>query len=192
MTAETNGNTWDRQTICTLINDQIIAGSTWTKIAGMLKDKDVHIRRGLHGSQKKAWTAWATYAYYKGGPEATKLPKEDWPEAPKEYKKKATKKVVKTEVKKKEKMPQVRKARVKQRAKQRVKKRVAKRKHSARLRLDDEGGPRLRNIPPARLSIDITDEGARIQFAYRGKVTDELQEVCGELLAIFNRLNEDD
>jgi hypothetical protein len=178
MTAEPNGNTWDRATICKLINDRIIGGATWTQIASALKDENVHIRRGLHGSQKKTWTTWTTYAYYKDSSEEMKLPKEDWPKVPKAPKKGAKKAPAKKKAapvrRKKRKAPSPAQ-------KKRVKKKVSLRKAEREIR--------LRDMRPASLAINMTDEGAKVHFVYRGAMTDDLREVCGELLEIFNRLN---
>jgi hypothetical protein len=176
MTAEPNGNTWDRQTICTLVNDLIIANNTWAQIAAKLKEEDVHIRRGLHGSQAKTWTAWSTYAYYKGGPSEMKLDQSDWPTAPKAPKKAGPKKKKKKKAgPKKEEAPK----------KAAPKKKVLK----TRVRKQAEREIRLRETRPANLSVNFTDQGADIKLSYRGPSNSVVREVCGELLEIFDRLN---
>lgn len=184
MTAKPNGNTWDRQTICKMINDHIIASDTWAQIAVLLKKEDVHIRRGLHGSQAKTWTAFSTYEYYRGSPVEMKLDSDDWPTRPKAPKKAGPKKK-----KKASSMKDISPA-----TKKRVQKKVKEiKKKIKRSKLDDveeQTGLRTKAIPPASLSVSFENDDADIRLFYRGPSNAVVREVCNELLEIFNRLND--
>jgi hypothetical protein len=180
-----------RADICTQINDLIIAGATWAQIASKLKEDEVYIRRGSHGAQKKVWTALSTYQYYRSSPSEMKLPEGDWPQPTPKEKKKATSKKAKKAPAVKKKAPKKTSKKAAP-AKKRKAPEKAPPKRSVMRRSDRVRELRLREARPARLSIDITDEGAKISFNYRGEVTEDLQEVCTELLAIFNRLNGED